>query len=141
MMVHAKEIFCFLSKSDGVTYLVSAIGQVGGVRIPWYKFYIWRLNTVQIKEIKHWNGEDIAVAFFLIALFICGCLGVFCLVETATASGQVDACIIKEYGSSNEYTGPLFVLEGHRSWRGDEKLLVSKSRDELEARRLEICPR
>ncbi len=141
MVVHAKETVCLLSKSNGVTFLVATNGQVGGVRIPWYKIYIWRLNTVQVKEIKHWNGEDISVAFFLLALFIVGCIGVFCLFKTATASGVVDSCVVKEYEKSNEHTGPLYILEGHRSWRSDENLLVTKSREEAETKRLEICPR
>jgi len=140
IIVQAKETVCLLSKSNGVTFLTSPNGQVGGIRIPWYKIYIWRLNTVQIKDIKHWNGEDISVAFFLLTLLICGCVGVFCLIKTATASGQIDGCIVKEYDRSNEHTGPLYVLEGHRSWRVDEKLLISKSREEAEIKRLEICP-
>ena len=141
IIVREKETVCFLSKTDGVTYLVTSKGEVGGVRIgPLVKF-IWRLNTVEIRNIKSWNGEDISVAFFLLALFLCGCIGVYSLFKTATASGIVDSCVVKEYEGSNEHTGPLYIVEGHRSWRTDQKLLITAHRDEADAKATQICPK
>lgn len=140
-LVNAKEIVCFLSKSNGIAYLVTQAGQVGGTRLSWSKKFIWRLNTVQIKNIREWNGEDISVALFLVALLLVGLVGAYALIKTATASGIVDSCIVKQSPGSNMYTGPMYVVEGHRSWRSDEDLFVSKVREEADAKMLQICPK
>ncbi|MEO6589646.1 MAG: hypothetical protein ABIP06_10105, partial [Pyrinomonadaceae bacterium] len=139
--VNAGESFCILNESDGVTYITSARGEIGGVRVSWWTKWLWRLNTVIIRNFKSWNGEDLAVALFLIALTVAGCTGAYCLIKTATASGIVDSCIVKEYEHSNRYTGPMYIVEGHRSWRGNEEIFVTKVREEAELKMQQVCPK
>lgn len=64
-------------------------------------------------------------------------VGTTCLVQLARSDGRVEYCRIvhRDHGLL-----PVYVIEGHRSWRPDVRVSVAGSAEEAEAQRKALCP-
>lgn len=131
---------CLLKTEDGIAYITTEDGKIGCLRVTWWTILVWRFNTVVIRDIKDWNGEDLLVAGLLLVFFFAIAFGTYALIKTAAASGEVDYCTV-QVAERHGYEPPYFTVEGHRSWRGDVNLFYAKSREEADAKKLEICPK
>ena len=117
-------------------------GYVDFAKVNFFSLFSWKLNTMQIKNIKNWDGEDIFYAIVLLGtLFACG-VGMYALLKTATASGEVDSCLVGATVRSEPFADTTYYyVEGHRSWRENKILFYARTREEADAKMKEICPR
>lgn len=62
-----------------------------------------------------------------------------CMVQVARSDGRVDYCRVVYYGEDNVQP-PVYVVEGHRSWRPDIRIAIARSAEDAEAQRKVLCP-
>lgn len=123
-------------------YIVGPTGKIGVACVGWWTKLTWRFNTVVIRNIKNWDGEDVFVVIALSALLFGVITGAYCLIRTTIASGKIESCYVQtDERESNATNGNVYVVKGYKSWRSDDVLLKTRSYDEAVTKMHETCPK
>lgn len=82
-----------------------------------------------------WDLDNVLLGAFVVACVVI--LG--CLFMVARTDGRVDYCRVVYYNENNVQL-PVYIVEGHRSWRPDIRMAITRSAEEAEAQRKALCP-
>ena len=62
-----------------------------------------------------------------------------CMFMVATSSGKIDYCRVR-YNNDSQIHPPVYVVEGHRSWRPDVNVAIAVTAEEADTKLKTLCP-
>ena len=65
--------------------------------------------------------------------------GIASLFMVAKSDGRVDYCRVVYYNENNVQL-PVYIVEGHRNWRPDIRMAITRTAEEAESQRKALCP-
>lgn len=83
---------------------------------------------------------DNVIGWGIVGVVALGILaGAASLFMVARSDGRVDYCRVVYYNENNVQL-PVYIVEGHRNWRPDIRMAITRSAEDAEAQRKALCP-
>ena len=94
---------------------------------------------MRLKDIREWNGEDCMIAILLVCVLFLVVTAGISIVNIIKADGKISHCVVKI--SVSMETGETYIIVGYRPWRDNAILYHASSRDDVDKKAAEICPK